>query len=104
MRQFATLKLAPCQVAMWGSPYTTGFPNLTHYFSSDAMEPENAEEHYSEQLVRLPRSGLCYEKWLACSTREFDISLLGEGPHFLFAQNPQTYLPRRDALFKRVAE
>ena len=33
---------------------TTGIPNLDYFVSCDAMEPPDAEAHYSETLVRLP--------------------------------------------------
>jgi predicted O-linked N-acetylglucosamine transferase (SPINDLY family) len=101
---FATFKLAPLQVTMWGTPFTCGFPELTHYFSSDAMEPPDADCHYSETLIRLSGFGLCYERILIGNPTPFDKSLLGPGPHFLVAQNSLKLLPRRDALFKRVTE
>ncbi len=101
---FATFRLAPVQITMWGTPYTCGFPEITHYLSSDAMEPSDADSHYSEILLRLPGFGLCYERMLIGNPVPFDKSRLGPGPHFLIAQNSLKLLPRRDALFKRVAE
>jgi protein O-GlcNAc transferase len=56
----ACLRLAPIQMTSWGHPETTGFPTIDHYLSSQAFEPENADQAYSEALIRLPRLGVCY--------------------------------------------
>lgn len=44
-------RLAPVQAAGWGHPVTTGIPNVDYFLSSRLIEPENAQEHYSEKLV-----------------------------------------------------
>ncbi len=49
----AQARLAPVQCATWGHPVTTGMPTIDYYLSCDAAEPEGAEAHYSETLVRL---------------------------------------------------
>ena len=43
-----------------GFPITSGIPNIDYFISSDAAEPVNAKEHYSESLVRLKTTGLYY--------------------------------------------
>lgn len=48
-------RLAPAQIVGWGFPDTSGVPNLDYYLSTEVFEPEDADEHYSESLVRLPR-------------------------------------------------
>jgi len=103
-KQFATLRLAPLQVTMWGTPFTCGFPELTHYLSSDAMEPPEADVHYSEKLVRLPGFGLCYDRGLISPPVPFDRGNLGPGPQFLIAQNTLKLLPRRDEFFRKCSE
>ncbi len=53
----AFYRLAPVQCVTWGHPVTTGIPNIDYFFSSSALETENAEQHYSEKLFlsnRLP--------------------------------------------------
>jgi len=50
----AFARLAPVQCVSWGHPDTTGIANLDYFLSCDAMEPDGAEAHYSERLVRLP--------------------------------------------------
>ena len=51
-------RIAPVQFTAWGHPITTGSPNIDYFLSSDLMEPENAQSHYSETLVRLPNLAL----------------------------------------------
>ena len=56
----AAMRLAPVQAAGWGHPVTTGSDTIGHYFTCDAMEPEDAGAHYVERLVRLPGLGVGY--------------------------------------------
>jgi len=46
-------RLAPVQCVSWGHGVTTGVPNLDYFLSSSYLEPDTAEDHYSETLVRL---------------------------------------------------
>jgi len=46
-------RLAPAQCAMLGHPVTSGIRSIDYFISSDLFEAEDAQEHYSEQLVRL---------------------------------------------------
>jgi predicted O-linked N-acetylglucosamine transferase (SPINDLY family) len=50
----AFARLAPVQCVTWGHPLTTGIPNVDYFLSSEALEPADAEQHYTERLVRLP--------------------------------------------------
>ena len=36
-------------------------PTLDYFLSSDLMEPPDAEQHYTEKLVRLPNLSIYYE-------------------------------------------
>ena len=57
----AALRLAPRQYAGWGHPVTTGHPTIDAFVSCDVMEPQGAEAHYTEALVKLPGIGTRYE-------------------------------------------
>lgn len=46
-------RLAPVQCTSWGWPVTSGIQAVDYFVSSDRLEPEGAERHYSERLVRL---------------------------------------------------
>ncbi len=47
-------RLAPVQCTSWGSHVTTGLPNVDYFLSSEWAEPPDADDHYTETLVRLP--------------------------------------------------
>lgn len=47
------LKLAPVQCLGWGTNYTSGVPQVDYYISSNLVEVPQADEHYTEKLVRL---------------------------------------------------
>ena len=55
----AFARLAPVQCVTWGHPVTTGIPALDYFVSSELLEPDGAEAHYAERLVRLPRLPAC---------------------------------------------
>ena len=46
-------RLAPVQCVTWGHPVTTGIPNVDYFISSELLEPDDADSHYTEHLVRL---------------------------------------------------
>ncbi|UEM04252.1 tetratricopeptide repeat protein [Skermanella rosea] len=58
----AFARLAPLQCLAWGHPDTTGIRNLDRFLSCAAMEPDGAERHYSERLIRLPGTTLHYAR------------------------------------------
>jgi protein O-GlcNAc transferase len=49
----AFARLAPVQVTSWGHPMSTGIANIDYFVSSRDLETDNAQDHYSETLVRL---------------------------------------------------
>lgn len=55
-------RMAPVQCVTWGHPVTTGSPTIDYFISSDLMEPADAEEHYTERLLRLPGTGVFYHR------------------------------------------
>lgn len=55
-------RMAPIQGVMWGHPDTTGSPAIDYFISTALAEPAQADEHYSECLVRLRTMGICYER------------------------------------------
>lgn len=104
--QLAGLRLAPVQCNSWGHPTTSGYPTLDHFLSSDLMEPEEADGHYSEHLVRLP--GLSTTVDLTRSSapvpsRE-QLGLQAETIIFWCGQSLYKYLPRFDRVFADIAE
>jgi predicted O-linked N-acetylglucosamine transferase (SPINDLY family) len=54
----AASRLAPVQCVTWGHPLTTGLKTLDYFISSELLETEDAQDHYTEKLVRLRSLGL----------------------------------------------
>ena len=48
-------RLAPVQVQLFGHPVSSGIATVDYFVSSSMIETENAQEHYSETLIQLPR-------------------------------------------------
>jgi len=45
-------RLASVQCTGWGLPVTSGIPQMDCFLSSELVEPDGAEDHYRERLVR----------------------------------------------------
>jgi predicted O-linked N-acetylglucosamine transferase (SPINDLY family) len=104
--QMAALRLAPVQCTAWGHPVTTGLPTIDYFLSSQLMEPENAQEHYSETLVRLPNIGVAYPKPkdipnLTKSRSDFNIP--EDAVLYFCCQAPFKYLPQYDYILPEIA-
>lgn len=101
----ASLRLAPFQACGWGHPVTTGLQSIDAFLTCGEMEPSDAQNHYSEQLVFLPGIGTRYEnpacKGIPPATRaEFN---LPEGvPLLLFPQSLFKIHPDNDELIVRI--
>jgi predicted O-linked N-acetylglucosamine transferase (SPINDLY family) len=103
--QLAALRLAPVQCKGWGHPVTTGLPTVDYYLSSDLMEPPQADQHYSERLVRLPNLALCYRKPQLPEhpkTRR-ELAIPSNRFVYLSTQSIFKYLPQHDDLFVHIA-
>jgi protein O-GlcNAc transferase len=104
--QLASLRLAPVQAATWGHPETSGLPTMDLYLSADALEPDNADDNYSERLVRLPNLGVCVEPLTPTITLP-DLRLLGlpsDEPLLLCPGTPFKYTPDNDHVWARIAK
>lgn len=103
--KLASLRLAPVQAASWGHPHTTGLPTIDYFVSADALEPEGAERHYTERLVRLPGLGCSYApQTVAAAEPELAAWGLNESvPLLLCPGTPFKYTPRHDAIFVEIA-
>jgi len=55
-------RLAPVQCCSWGHPVTTGLPTMDYFVSSATAETAEADDHYSEKLLRLSRLNVVYER------------------------------------------
>jgi protein O-GlcNAc transferase len=53
---------APIQCLTWGHPVTTGSPCMDYFISSERLEVPEADQHYTEKLVRLPDLAVFYRR------------------------------------------
>lgn len=104
--KLATLRLAPLQVACWGHPITTGLPTIDLFLSGELIEREDADDDYSEKLVRLPGTGACSLP-IPVDAATPELSL--ESPwdhsvtHFVICQQAIKFDPLFDDLYPRIA-
>lgn len=108
MAMMSALRLAPVQCVGWAHPITSGSPMLDYYLSSDLMEPDDAQDHYTERLIRLPGLGVCYPKPMIprplLGKSRADFGLGDDRVLFLCCQSIFKYLPQHDDLFVRIAK
>lgn len=102
----AGLRLAPVQCMAWGHPVTSGLPTIDYFLSSELMEPEKAQAHYCEQLVRLPNISLCYEQPSVPAPKKTraNFQLHEESVVYLCCQSLFKYLPQFDRIFAQIAQ
>jgi protein O-GlcNAc transferase len=101
----ASRKLACRQFAAWGHPETSGLPTIDGYLSADLFEPPQAQEHYSEPLVRLPNLGVYCQPYAVASTA-VDLAGLGiadDGPVLICPGVPFKYRPQDDWILVEIA-
>jgi protein O-GlcNAc transferase len=84
----AHTRLAPVQWVTWGHPVTTGISTVDAYLSPDCFEPEGAEAHYSERLVRSPSIPMNYrDEHVPPAGAKSDFGLPDNRPLYLCPQN-----------------
>jgi len=104
--RLAMMRLAPLQCTAWGHPETSGLPTIDYFFSSDLMEPPEAQDHYTEKLVRLPNLSIYYTP-LKVSEEDADrntFNLRENSVLYLCCQSLYKYLPQYDDIFPRIAK
>jgi len=105
-QQLAALRLAPVQAVAWGHPETTGFPTMDIYLSGELLEPERAELHYSERLIRLPNFGVYVEpldpQHTALDLTSLDLPV--DEPLLLCPGTPFKYSPLFDDVWVSIAK
>lgn len=99
----AAMRLAPVQCAGWGHPVTTGLPTIDCFLTCGEMEPEGAQAHYSERLIRLPGIGVRYDRPAApAPVARAELGLPATGHLYLCPQSAFKIHPDNDALLAEV--
>ena len=102
----AYARLAPVQAVSWGHPDTTGLDTIDYFVSASAIEPEDAEEHYSERLIRLNRLPCYYQPVVAPTqipTRS-ELGLPDTGTLYGCPQSLFKFHPDFDTVLTAIAE
>lgn len=101
----AALRLAPVQATTWGHPDTSGLPTVDCYLSSDLMEPPDADDHYTEKLVRLPNLSVFYRPPDVApeTVSKADLGLREDAVMLWCCQSFAKYLPGHDRILARIA-
>ncbi|WP_322742634.1 O-linked N-acetylglucosamine transferase, SPINDLY family protein [Synechocystis salina] len=101
-----TYRLAPIQCTTWAHPVTSGIPAIDYFISSELMEPENGDEHYSETLIRLPNLAFALPPLDTSDingTRS-DFNLEENVIIYWCCQSLFKYLPQHDYIFARIVQ
>ena len=104
--KLAALRLAPVQCTSWGHCDTSGLPTIDYYISSDLMEPPDADDHYTEKLIRLPNLSIYY---IPLDVPNVEISretlgLRSQSILYFCAHSLFTHLPQYDEVYPRIAQ
>jgi protein O-GlcNAc transferase len=104
--QLAGLRLAPIQCAAWGHPVTTGLPTIDYFISAEYLEPVDAKDHYTEQLMTLPNLGIYYQKPALPKTlkKRSEFGLKEDSIIYLSSQSLFKYFPQYDQIFCAIAQ
>ena len=103
--QLGAMHLAPVQAVLVGHGTTTGLSSIDYYISGD-HEPANAQEHYVEQLIRLPHAGAAQlppqqtDKVLSRA----DYGIPEDAVVFISCANGLKHIPERDALLAEILQ
>jgi predicted O-linked N-acetylglucosamine transferase (SPINDLY family) len=99
-------RLAPVQCATWGNPVTTGIPAIDYFISSDLLETDASDTHYSETLIRLKHLPTCYARPpIPSAPKTRDYFSINETQHlYLCAQNVRKIHPDFDRLAYEILQ
>jgi protein O-GlcNAc transferase len=98
-------KAAPVQCTSWGTQVTSGVHEIDYYLSSRWIERDDADDHYTERLRRLP-SLPTYQHPMP-KPRSTEKEYFGWSPRdriYLCAQNLMKIHPDQDPLFGAILE
>ena len=101
--QLGAMRLAPVQAVLVGHGTTTGLSSIDYYISGD-HEPAEAQKHYVEKLICLPKLG-CVQLPPQKSERVFARAEFGipeDAVLFISCANALKHIPERDALLIEI--
>jgi protein O-GlcNAc transferase len=104
--KIAALRLAPIQCVAWGHPVSSGLPTMDYFISSEMMEPPDADNHYSEVLVRLPNIGVCVPRPSKPTSNKSrnDFGISDNRTVYVFPHSLFKWLPQHGQIFAHIAK
>ncbi len=96
-------RLAPVQCLSYGHPVTSGIPNLDYFITCDKAETSDAQQHYSEQLVRFVGFNFYYPPAIPSSFKQRDDkSLSATATLYVCPQSLFKFHPDFDSIFVEI--
>ncbi len=97
-------RLAKVQSMTWGTPVTSGIPQMDYYVSSKFLETPDSQNHYTEKLIELEHLPTCYypPKLPSKLKTRIDFQLPPNVPLYACVQNLRKVHPDMDVLFKEI--
>lgn len=97
-------RLAKHQFVTWGHPNTTGSDKMDYFLSSELMEKDDAQNFYTEKLVKLKGLGISYDFDTIDSLNISETSKIisNYAQNFLCLQNLIKIVPDNDVIFSKI--
>ncbi len=99
-------RLAPVQCVTWGHPVTTGLDTLDYFISSEDLEIDEAQDHYSEKLLKLSVPPCYYKRpeLQAVHLQRSDFGLADDDHLYIMPQTLFKIHPDCDLLLGNILE
>jgi len=100
----AFARLAPVQCVTFGHPVTSGIANVDYFLSAHELDRADAQEHYSETLIRLATVPTFFKAPSAAPSppARADLGLPADARLYFCAQNLIKYHPDFDAVLGEI--
>lgn len=99
----AHLRLAPVQAAFYGHPVTTGISTVDYFLSPEVLEVPEAQDHYTEELVRLPHVPFTYAHQSEVETFDREAHGFSAEEHLYLVPSALFKVhPKMDAVFAEI--
>lgn len=99
-------RLAPVQCVTFGHPVTTGIGSIDYFLSAEDLETHEAQDHYSETLIRLSTVPTFFRRPSAAARppTPADLGLPADAKIYFCAQNLIKLHPEFDAVLARILQ
>ncbi|MCS6958991.1 MAG: tetratricopeptide repeat protein [Pseudanabaenaceae cyanobacterium SKYGB_i_bin29] len=96
-------RLAPVQCLTWGHPSTTGSKMMDYFISSRFFEVDNAQDHFTEKLIRFRDPNTCYNRpAIPPDTTREALGLPAEGTLYICPQSLFKIHPEFDPIVANI--